>query len=361
MLWPLLESGRGNWLTQFISVPRRIHAPFELIRPGPPGRRIRVYRVRFDALDGYRPTRFARRVKPSVVVLPSEEVLAQQFGVSRPAVRKGITELRAGGLVEVMMGRRMFIRSPHSRPGCTRPRGVRRDSNGRYVEADGLCWTHAEEATVTRTDAPWHSPICWTSRRRTGVYIRRAETGRQASTPSTSRAGTIISSAEGTDGKPVRIVRERNHMEAASTAGTPAWQHTLEACGLLVLGRGAPCPVPAVLTAIRAVTGVEVKPAVTVPESRPEAAAELDRQWLAETVTFPLVSGTGEFLIVPPGRGGSSVGWVLVRDSVETGLPSRVADATGSPEFVALSADGRHLCAVTSEEDEHWIVTRDLA
>ncbi|MFG2598460.1 hypothetical protein [Streptomyces sp. NPDC048462] len=50
-----------------------------------------------------------------------------------------------------------------------------------------------------------------------------------------------------------------------------------------------------------------------------------------------------------------------MKDSVETGLPSRVASATGSPEFLALSVDGRHLCAVTSEEDEYWIVTRILA
>lgn len=149
-------------------------------------------------------------------------------------------------------------------------------------------------------------------------------------------------------------------MEAASSAETPAWQRTLEACGLRAIGREAPCPVPAVLTAIHAVTGAEVKPTVTVPESRPDVMAELNRQWLAETSRLPLVSGAGEFLIVPPGRGGSSVGWVLVKDPGDTGLPSRVASATGSPEFLALSADGRHLCAVTSEEDEYWMVTRVL-
>lgn len=44
--------------------------------------------------------------------LPSEEVLAKQYGVSRPTVRQGIAELRAAGLVDVMMGRGMFVRSP---------------------------------------------------------------------------------------------------------------------------------------------------------------------------------------------------------------------------------------------------------
>ncbi|WP_413801447.1 GntR family transcriptional regulator [Streptomyces iranensis] len=91
---------------------------------------------------------------PAGQPLPSEEVLAKQFGVSRPTVRQGIAELRAAGLVEVMMGRGMFVRSPHSRPSLTRPRGVRRETDGRYVEADGIRWEHAEEPVATRTDAP---------------------------------------------------------------------------------------------------------------------------------------------------------------------------------------------------------------
>lgn len=91
---------------------------------------------------------------PAGQPLPSEEVIAKQFGVSRPTVRQGIAELRAAGLVEVMMGRGMFVRSPHSRPSLTRPRGVRREPDGRYVEADGLRWDDAEEPAATRTDAP---------------------------------------------------------------------------------------------------------------------------------------------------------------------------------------------------------------
>jgi GntR family transcriptional regulator len=91
---------------------------------------------------------------PAGQPLPSEEVLAKQFGVTRPTVRQGIAELRAAGLVEVMMGRGMFVRSPHSRPSLTRPRGVRQEPNGRYVEADGIRWDDAEQPIATRTDAP---------------------------------------------------------------------------------------------------------------------------------------------------------------------------------------------------------------
>ncbi|UNS98977.1 GntR family transcriptional regulator [Streptomyces tubbatahanensis] len=86
--------------------------------------------------------------------VPSEDKLAEQFGVTRPTVRQGIAELRASGLVEVMAGRGAFVRSLHGRPSVTRPRGVRRTSDGRYVEADGIRWTDAEPQTATRTDAP---------------------------------------------------------------------------------------------------------------------------------------------------------------------------------------------------------------
>ncbi|MGC5363057.1 GntR family transcriptional regulator [Streptomyces sp. DT24] len=91
---------------------------------------------------------------PAGQPLPSEEALAKQFGVTRPTVRQGLTELRASGLVEVIMGRGTFARSPHSRPTMTRPRGVRRERSGGYAEADEIKWTEAEEPVAVRTDAP---------------------------------------------------------------------------------------------------------------------------------------------------------------------------------------------------------------
>ncbi|MGD1224988.1 GntR family transcriptional regulator [Streptomyces krungchingensis] len=91
---------------------------------------------------------------PAGQPLPSEESLAKQFGVTRPTVRQGLTELRATGLVEVIMGRGTFARSPQTRPSHTRPRGVRRTPDGGYVEADGIRWADAEPPVATRTDAP---------------------------------------------------------------------------------------------------------------------------------------------------------------------------------------------------------------
>lgn len=92
---------------------------------------------------------------PAGQPLPSEEQLAREFGVTRPTVRQGISELRAAGLVEVLMGRGMFVRSPHTRPNITRPRGLRRDRAGHYTETDAIRWQPADQPTLTRTDAPW--------------------------------------------------------------------------------------------------------------------------------------------------------------------------------------------------------------
>ena len=143
-----------------------------------------------------------------------------------------------------------------------------------------------------------------------------------------------------------------------SGSGVRDWRITLQSCGLVILEGNAPSSAPTPLAAIRAVAGVDVQPNVTIRESRSDAIEEIDRQWQAQTSKTLLAAEVGEFLILPPGSGGSAVGWVRVRDSVGVNLPSRIAAATGSPEFLTLSADGHHLCAVSVEDDEYWIVVR---
>ncbi len=107
------------------------------------------------------------------------------------------------------------------------------------------------------------------------------------------------------------------------------------------------------------VAGIDVEPTLTIDAATPDALKQLDRQWHEKA--WPVLAGprSGTFLILPPGRGGAAIGWVSVRDIAPPGLPSRIAAATGTPEFVALSAEGTRLCAVT-EEYEYWIVMRSL-
>lgn len=136
---------------------------------------------------------------------------------------------------------------------------------------------------------------------------------------------------------------------------SPDWRDVLDGCGLEVLGE----PVqdgPPVRAALYAVNGVEVEPVVEIPGSAPGAAEELDRAWHRQAGLVGLTDEDGAFRILVPGPGGSAVGWVRVRDRVGSGLPSRVAAVTGSPEFIAVSTDGRRLCAASVEDAEYWIV-----
>ena len=110
--------------------------------------------ARYKEIADYLRERIIDGTFPAGQPLPSEEALAKEFGVTRPTVRQGIAELRAAGLVEVIMGRGMFVRSPQARPQLTRARGVRRDKSGHYTEADSIRWTTTDEPVATRTDAP---------------------------------------------------------------------------------------------------------------------------------------------------------------------------------------------------------------
>ncbi|WP_425245651.1 hypothetical protein [Streptomyces sp. NEAU-NA10] len=139
----------------------------------------------------------------------------------------------------------------------------------------------------------------------------------------------------------------------------PEWLDTLGRCGLEVTGKAA-TDGPPVNAAIYAVSGFEVEPVAAIPASAPHAADELDEAWHHHASQASLYGGNGEFLILPPIPGGSEVGWVRVKDPVGKNLPSRISGVSGSPEFVAVSVDGRHLCAASVEESDYWVVVHEF-
>lgn len=140
---------------------------------------------------------------------------------------------------------------------------------------------------------------------------------------------------------------------------TPEWLDVLGRCGLEVTGEPA-TDGPPVTAAIQAVSGFEVEPVARVPASAPQAAEALDEAWHHHAARVSLCGENGEFLILPPVPGGSRIGWVRVKDPVGTNLPSRVCAVTGSPEFLAASVDGRHLCAASVEESDYWVVVHEF-
>ncbi|WP_344632908.1 hypothetical protein [Streptomyces glaucosporus] len=100
---------------------------------------------------------------------------------------------------------------------------------------------------------------------------------------------------------------------------------------------------------------IETKPVVRVDRSLPDAMDEVDRQWLARAERESLFAEDGSFLVSVAGPGALD-GWVSVRWPGSARMASALFHDEGSPEFVAMSADGRVLCAVTTEEYDFWIV-----
>lgn len=98
-----------------------------------------VYRRIAEAVGA----RIASGDLPQGAPLPSEQQLAEEFGVTRPTVRQGLAELRATGVITVVNGRGAFVTDPASRalpPGTTeaalrRERDTARAMAGREAEA----------------------------------------------------------------------------------------------------------------------------------------------------------------------------------------------------------------------------------
>ncbi|MEC4014879.1 hypothetical protein [Streptomyces sp. H27-D2] len=136
--------------------------------------------------------------------------------------------------------------------------------------------------------------------------------------------------------------------------GEDRWRR-ISASGLKVLDTPPPEDVPTVLQVWKHVSNIETEPTATVGQEHPEALAEVDRQWLLQASRNSLFAEDGSFLVSMAGQGSLELGWICVEWSKGAELASHLQDE-GSPEFLGMSIDGDHVCAVTTEEYEYWIV-----
>ncbi|MFB6531962.1 hypothetical protein [Streptomyces sp. NPDC056399] len=123
-----------------------------------------------------------------------------------------------------------------------------------------------------------------------------------------------------------------------------------------MVDRQVPDDFPGIMTAIYAVNGIEVEPTVTISDSLPDASARVDRAWEEQAAAHQLFGSDNTFYILAPDTRGHEVGWIHVRDSIGSELPSRIRTGTGNAEFLTVSEDGRVMCAVSTEESDTWIV-----
>ncbi|MFI6540850.1 GntR family transcriptional regulator [Nonomuraea sp. NPDC050547] len=90
---------------------------------------------------------------PAGQPLPSEQQLAEEFGLSRPTIRNAINELKAAGLVEVQRPKGTFVRSLSARPARVDHRGLTRTASGAYEDSDQAAWQEVDSPSHLRINA----------------------------------------------------------------------------------------------------------------------------------------------------------------------------------------------------------------
>ncbi|MER6317183.1 hypothetical protein ABT237_25975 [Streptomyces sp. NPDC001581] len=111
---------------------------------------------------------------------------------------------------------------------------------------------------------------------------------------------------------------------------------------------------PSYARAFQAVVNVEVEPRATVPRRAPEAPARADRLWLEHARAASVIDEEECFLVR-----GADRDWVRVRLTAHTAL-SAALPPNGGGMIIAMSPDGRRLCALTEEDEDYWIVVHDF-
>ncbi|MFD9906346.1 hypothetical protein [Streptomyces sp. NPDC059063] len=143
-------------------------------------------------------------------------------------------------------------------------------------------------------------------------------------------------------------------------SGKPDRKSIISSCGLEVRGKEESASLPPPNKAVLAATGGNVRPAATIAMNDSRALDRLDDAWqryAPELIHWP----ERDFLLILAGPGSLSEGWFRVHDPVGAKLPSRISAATGHPDALMLSLDGRQFCAITTEDDEYWLITHTFS
>ncbi|MFG2224612.1 hypothetical protein [Streptomyces sp. NPDC048644] len=139
------------------------------------------------------------------------------------------------------------------------------------------------------------------------------------------------------------------------------WIDELTFAGMTVLQKTPIERETSATVGLYAVNGVDVEPSVAINAHAPDFLPTLDHQWERHVEASALYSENGEILVCSPVVCPDDVGWLLIQDPLRgESLASRLMEAKASPEFLALSTDGRHLCAISVEDDDYWIVTHNF-
>ncbi|MFI8280689.1 hypothetical protein ACIGBH_38500 [Streptomyces sp. NPDC085929] len=116
-------------------------------------------------------------------------------------------------------------------------------------------------------------------------------------------------------------------------------------------------PGPSVDMAWRAMAGFGVEPSASFPLKGDLGGVH--QLWLEHARQADVIIDDGTFLLTAVVTGSSEIGWVRVR-LTDTADVSRLVDDQGRIEFIARSPSGHHICGITAEEYDYWIVSLNL-
>ncbi|MFD4141489.1 hypothetical protein [Streptomyces sp. NPDC058572] len=106
----------------------------------------------------------------------------------------------------------------------------------------------------------------------------------------------------------------------------------------------------------RAMANFEVAPVATVPLDSEETTSEVNRLWMQHARSAGVFAADGSFLIATFETESRTTDWVRVRLGPRTDV-SILTDDQKRIEFVARSISGHHICGVTAEEYDYWVVS----
>ncbi|WJY38722.1 hypothetical protein QT196_16305 [Streptomyces sp. P9-2B-2] len=139
------------------------------------------------------------------------------------------------------------------------------------------------------------------------------------------------------------------------------WISDLTAAGMLISNQEPPQGAPEATAALHIVNGIDAEPTVSVDRNSSDSLHFLNHHWKQQSEAAHLYSASGGILVCSPATCPTDVGWLRVQDPMRgDNIASRLVEAKGSPTFLALSEDRRHLCAISVEDEDYWIVRHEF-
>ncbi|MFJ6946676.1 hypothetical protein ACISU4_18830 [Streptomyces wuyuanensis] len=110
----------------------------------------------------------------------------------------------------------------------------------------------------------------------------------------------------------------------------------------------------------RKIANFAVEPSAKFPLEDGRTPEQINTRWLQLAREAGIFTEDETFLITAVTTGSGELGWVKVQLTPDTDI-SFLRDDQDRIEFIARSHSGHHICGVTAEEYDYWIVSLPMS